>query len=251
MEPAFIISAFLAGFLTFLAPCTLPLVPIYLGFISGVDPKAFANKTAIKETRRKVLINGVAFVLGFTLIFILFGVLVGIVGQALVPYRLWLSRLGGLLIIAFGLYMLGIFKWQALSQTKKFSLEKYLHPGQPSSAFIVGATFALAWTPCVGPILGSILLLASTQTTVVQGALLLFIFSLGLAIPFLLVAVLFARALEYIKVLTKYTEFISLVAGVLLVLLGFLLLTNNFGWLTSSFFQWFSWLNYEGILNYL
>lgn len=217
MELTFILSAFVAGLLTFLAPCTLPLVPIYLGFVSGVDPNSLTSKELTKKARRKVLVNSIAFVLGFSLVFIIFGVLVGIVGQVLVPYRLWLSRLGGLFIIVFGLFMLGILKWPALSLTKKFSFQKYFHPGKPVSSFVVGASFALGWTPCVGPILGSILLIASTQATVVEGAFLLTIFSFGLALPFLGVAILFARALEYLKILTKYMWLFSLSGGIFLI----------------------------------
>lgn len=251
MDLALIIPAFIAGLLTFLAPCTLPLVPAYLGFISGVDTAALANPETAKGARRRIFWNGVAFIVGFSLIFIIFGTLAGLLGQALVPYRIWLARIGGGLIILFGLYMLGAFKIPLLSGEHRLPLFKWLRLGKPSSSLFIGGTFALGWTPCVGPILGSILLLAGTSTTALQGGLLLAVFSLGLAVPFLAIALGFSRATAFIGAATKYLKWVSVVGGVFLILLGGLLVTDNFGLTIQYGYQLLEFINYDGLLDYL
>lgn len=251
MDLALIIPAFIAGLLTFLAPCTLPLVPAYLGFISGVDQDALANPQTAAAARRKIFWNGVAFILGFAFVFIAFGTLAGLVGQALVPYRLWLARIGGALIMLFGLFMLGVFKIPLLSSDKRLPIFKWLHLGKPSSSLFIGGTFALGWTPCVGPILGSILLLAGTSGTALQGALLLSIFSLGLAIPFLIIALAFSRATKFIDASSKYLKGISVVGGLFLILLGVLLMTDNFGLTIQYGYRLLEFINYDRLLEYL
>jgi len=254
MEPisiGFIISAFIAGLLTFLAPCTLPLVPAYLGFISGVSTKDLDDPAKAKAARRKIILNGLFFILGFSIVFILFGTLAGLVGQGLVPYRIWLTRLGGAFVILFGLFMLGAFRLPFLQVDKKIKIPSFLTIGKPTSSLAIGSAFAFGWTPCVGPILGSILLLASTQATAFTGALLLTVFSIGLAIPFLLVAMGFSHATKYITKISKYLKWVSVIGGVFLILLGILLVTNNFSLLIQYGYQLFDFINYEGILDYL
>ena len=225
----FIITSFVAGLLTFLAPCTLPLVPAYLGFISGVDQEALKNPATAKAARRKIFFNGFAFIVGFSLVFIFFGVLAGFAGTALAPYRVWLARVGGVLVILFGLFMLGFFKLPFFQGDKHIPLPKWLTLGKPSSSLFIGGTFALGWTPCVGPILGSILLLAGTSGTALQGGIMLAVFSFGLAVPFLLIALAFSHATTYIEKISKYLKGVSIVGGVFLILLGLLLATDNFG----------------------
>lgn len=254
MEPisiGFIISAFVAGLLTFLAPCTLPLVPAYLGFISGVSTKELANPETAKAAQRKIMINGLFFVLGFSIIFILFGTLAGTLGQKLATSRILLGQIGGGLIIIFGLFMLGAFKIPALMGEKRIKIPSFLHVGKPTSSLAIGSAFAIGWTPCVGPILGSILLLASTSTSVAQGAILLAVFSFGLAIPFIALAFAFSRATQYIKKVEKYLKWVSIIGGVFLVFLGILLLTNNFSLLIQYGYKLFDFINYEALLDYL
>src|SRR3989344_7045516 len=177
MDFSLIIPAFIAGILTFLAPCTLPLVPGYLGFISGVSANDLRDPTKAKVARRKIFLNGVLYVIGFSLIFIILGSLFGLGGAALIKYRLWLSRIGGIFVIFFGLFMTGVLKLPLLNIEKHFGNIKALKPGNPASSLIFGAAFALGWTPCIGPILGSILTLAAASATVGQGAFLLAVFS--------------------------------------------------------------------------
>lgn len=253
MEIAFglIASAFFAGLLTFLAPCTLPLVPAYLGFISGVSTKDLEDPEKAKEARRKIVLNGVFFILGFSVIFIAFGTLAGFLGQSLVTSRDIIAKVGGVFIVIFGLFMLGVFKIPVLQLDKRIKIPSFLHVGKPTSSFVIGSTFAVGWTPCVGPILGSILLLASTSTTALQGGFLLAVFSLGLAIPFIFLAFAFSKATQYIQKITKYLKWVSIIGGVFLVILGGLLFTNNFSLVIQYGYTLFSFINYEGILDYL
>ena len=247
----FIIASFFAGLLTFLAPCTLPIVPAYLGFISGVDQDALKNPETSKVARRKIFLNGLAFIVGFSLIFIAFGVLAGFAGTALAPYRIWLARIGGALVILFGLFMLGFFKLPFFQTDKRIPVPKWLTLGKPRSSLFIGGTFALGWTPCVGPILGSILLLAGTSGTAFTGGVMLTVFSIGLAIPFLLIALAFSKATAYIDRISKYLKWVSIIGGVFLILLGLLLATDNFGLTIQYGYELFDFINYEGLLEYL
>lgn len=251
-----ILPAFIAGLLTFLAPCTLPLVPAYLGFISGASAKDLQDPTKLKCIRRRVLWNGLFYVLGFSAVFVGLGVVFGLGGVALAKYQLLLTRIGGGFVIFFALYLMNILDKipglkQILSAEHRMKLPQSLKPGSPSSSFIFGATFAFGWTPCVGPILGSILLLASSTATVLQGAFLLSVFSLGLAIPFLLIALGIGHASETVKKLSKILPYISFIGGVFLLFLGILLVTNSMGiWLTWAY-ELFSFFEYEALLDYL
>lgn len=252
MDFSLIIPVFIAGILTFLAPCTLPLVPGYLGFISGVSMEDLKRGKIGKKEKRKVMMNGVLYVIGFSIVFILLGTIFGIGGIALAEYRLLLSRIGGVVIILFGLFMLHI---PGLNFMKFLNTEKRFHtklkPGEPASSLIFGATFALGWSPCVGPILGTVLILSSNVTTVWQGAFLLAVFSLGLAIPFLLIAASVAHAMSYVKKLTKHLNTISTVGGIFLIIMGVLLVTDNLVIWNAFFYDAFEFIGYERLLDHL
>lgn len=251
MDFSLIIPAFFAGLITFLAPCTLPLVPGYLGFISGVSSTDLEDQSRARRARGKIFINGVFYIIGFSAVFIILGSLLGLGGQALGQYRIWFSRIGGVFVIIFGLYMLGILRLSFLSAQKTFNTAKVVRPGNPLSSFVFGTAFAFGWTPCVGPVLGAILTLAASSATVGSGAFLLSVFSAGLAAPFLVIALLIDRASRGIAIISKYLKFISLVGGVFLIFLGFLLITDMFAlWLTYAY-KIFNFLNYEALLKYL
>ena len=247
----FIAASFFAGLLTFLAPCTLPLVPAYIGFISGVDQKELKDPKTAAAARRKIFLNGLAFIVGFSAVFIAFGVLAGFAGTAIAPYRIWLSRIGGVLVIIFGLFMLGLFKIPLFQTDKRIPIPKWLTLGRPSSSLFIGGTFAVGWTPCVGPILGSILLLAGTSSSALQGGFMLTVFSIGLALPFLVIAAAFSKATAYIEKISKYLKAVSIVGGVFLIFLGFLLATNNFGILIQYGYELLDFINYDRLLDYL
>lgn len=251
MDFSLIIPSFIAGILTFLAPCTLPLVPGYLGFISGVSINDLQDPNKSKTARWKIFLNGVFYVIGFSLVFIMLGSLFGLGGAALVKYRLWLARLGGVFVIFFGLFMTGILKLPWLNVEKHVSGVKALKPGNPLSSLIFGATFAFGWTPCVGPILGSILTLAASSATISEGAFLLAVFSLGLAVPFLIIAASIGSASAYLLKLSKYLNIITIIGGVFLIFLGILLLTNNLGIWIAYFYRFFNFINYDSLLDYL
>lgn len=251
MEFSLIIPAFIAGILTFLAPCTLPLVPGYLAFISGASVEDLKDSEKTKSAKRRIFLNGFLYVLGFSFVFIVFGTLAGFLGSALVLYRIWLTRIGGILVIIFGLFLLGVLKLPFLTKDFQLKVGGAIGGGQGRNSFILGSAFAFGWTPCVGPILGSILLLASTTTTALKGMLLLSIFSAGLAIPFLAVALGVGSAAKYISKLSKLLSVISIIGGIFLIVLGILLFTNKMTLLISYGYQFFDFINYERLLDYL
>jgi cytochrome c-type biogenesis protein len=254
MDFSLVIPAFVAGILTFLAPCTLPLAPAYLSFISGASAKDLADPTQLKTIRRKVVLNGLFYVLGFSIVFILLGVVFGIGGLALAKYQAVLSQIGGGFIIIFGLYLMHIFDLSFLNflqSEKRFNVAGKLKPGNPLSSTILGITFALGWTPCVGPILASILFLASSTATVFQGAFLLAVFSLGLAVPFMALAFGVGHAVKTVQKLSKILPYISFIGGAFLLFLGILLVTGKMSiWLAWAF-KAFSIFDYDAILNLL
>jgi cytochrome c-type biogenesis protein len=237
METAFILSAFFAGVIMFLAPCTLPLVPGFLSFVSAGEKK-------------KMIINTLFFILGFSLIFILFGALVSFLGSKILIARSILSKVGGVLIVIFGLYMLRVFSLPFFDTARNFFHFKHLKPGNSGSAFILGVSFATGWTPCVGPILASILLLASNSETVLSGILLLSVFSFGLAIPFLVTAIL-SHKFKNIFANISSNEWVYKLGGVFLIFIGILLFTDNFYLLLRWGFNLLNFLGYESILNLL
>lgn len=241
-----IIPSFFAGLLTFLAPCTLPLVPGYLAFISGAGTREEREKN-----RGKIFWNGVAFIIGFSLVFIILGTIAGLIGSAFAPYQVWLSRVAGISIIVFGLFMIGILKIPILNQEQRLKAPSIFKRGNLAGSFLFGSTFSLGWTPCVGPILGSILLLASTGATALEGALLLATFSLGLAVPFLFIAFSISRAEKYLEKISKYLNMVSVVGGIFLVMLGTLVLTGNMSIFLSWSYRALQFLQYDRLIDYL
>ena len=224
---ALIASSFIAGLFTFFAPCTLPLVPAFLGVISGVGREDLKDPEKIKEVRGRIFVNALFYVLGFSLIFILFGVAFSFLGKILI-FRLWIQRVGGVLIALFGLVLLGWLKLPFLRKDYQIRVPKLFQRAGKTNSFAIGSLFALGWSPCVGPLLGSILLLASGSQTVFQGTLLLVVFSAGLAIPFLLTALLIGRAFSAFDRWGRALRIINVIGGVFLLALGVLLVSDQF-----------------------
>jgi cytochrome c-type biogenesis protein len=230
-EPATlgIVVAFAAGLLSFLSPCVLPLVPSYIGFLTGMTLPEMAGR------RRAALVHALLFVGGFSLVFILLGASATALGRALNYYQVWLQRVGGVLIILFGLICLGAFKAGLLTQERRVHLER--KPIGYLGSAVVGMAFAAGWTPCIGPVLGGILGLAATSADVSRGMLLLGAYSAGLALPFLIAAVAVESFLDWFQRFRRFLPWVMRVSGILLVLVGFLLLTGEFtrlaGWLQS------------------
>ena len=216
--------AFTAGLLTFLSPCLLPLIPSFIAYITGVSFTDLNDNTKYVEVRRKTIIHSLLFIFGFSVVFILLGLTATFIGKALFQYQKWIRIAGGLLIIVFGLDLAGILKLNFLSKDRRFNVTT--KGSTYFGSFLVGVTFAAAWTPCAGPILGSILVMAGTKASMAQGAVLLSIYSLGIAIPFFLTGLAVNAFLAYFKRFAKVINIITIIGGVFLIIIGILVLTN-------------------------
>jgi cytochrome c-type biogenesis protein len=212
--------AFTAGLLSFLSPCVLPLIPSYVGFLTGMTAEE------LERRRGTAVLHGLWFVGGFTLVFVLLGAGASAVGNLFRTQQLWLGRIGGVLVILFGLYLLGVLRPAFLMRERRIDLAR-----KPLGYFgsgIVGFTFGAAWTPCIGPILGAILTLAATREGLGSGVGLLAVYALGLAVPFLLTALALDRFLIWFQRFRRYLVWVDRTAGVMLIVLGVLLVTDNF-----------------------
>ncbi len=221
MEPTVGLAlAFTAGILSFLSPCVLPLIPSYITFITGMG---FEDVT---RSRRTTMVHAMLFVFGFSLIFVALGIGATALGSLLLAYRDWISRIGGVLVIVFGLYMLGVLRIGAMATDTRVHLSD--KPMGYLGTVLVGIAFGAGWTPCIGPILGAILTYASTSDDLSQGMLLLGTYSLGLAVPFLLSAFAIERFLGAFQKFRKHMGTVNRISGVLLIIVGVLMLTNWF-----------------------
>ncbi|MBI2072493.1 MAG: sulfite exporter TauE/SafE family protein [Gemmatimonadetes bacterium] len=221
--------AFLAGVLSFLSPCVLPLVPSYVSFITGL------SLDEVGERRWTALTHALLFILGFTLIFVALGATATGLGRLLNYNQVWLERVGGALIILFGVYLLGGFRWMFLERERRVHIQD--KPLGYLGSVLVGLAFGAGWTPCIGPILGSILLYTSTQAGLREGIVLLLAYSFGLAVPFVLAAVAVERFIEWFRRYRKYIPLTTRLSGALLVAVGLLVATGYFsllaGWLQA------------------
>ncbi len=225
--------AFLAGFVSFVSPCVLPLIPAYVTFLTGSSFDEVSAGAA--GERRRLMLNGTFFVLGFSAVFVLMGLGASAIGQFLTGNLPIVRRLGGLVVIAFGLYMMGVLRVFALDRERR--VQARMRPPGPANSLLLGMTFAAGWTPCIGPVLASVLVLAGTSSTAGQGALLLLTYAAGLAVPFLLLTVFLSRMRAVLRKLLPHVERIRFASGALLVVLGVMLYTNTFVLLNS----WFNW----------
>ena len=207
-----------AGFISFLSPCVLPLIPGYISYISG------QNLEQIVEKKQKILAKTIIFSLGFSLVFISFGATASYFGSFLINYSDTLRIIAGIIIIIFSLQIMGVLKLNILNKEKRFYTKNYSN--NLFFPFLVGTAFAFGWTPCIGPVLGSILTLAAVETSIAQGVILLSFYSLGLAIPFILSGYAITKFLSVSKNLKSKMRLISLIGGSILLITGILILTN-------------------------
>ena len=221
---------FLQGVVSFFSPCFLPLLPAYLSFLAG---QGIINEKQYK-TSKKLLINSSFFVLGFTVVFVLLGATATALGSFLVQNVVIIRKIGGIFIILFGLYNMGIIKLPLLLKEKKI----HYSPKKASfaSSFLLGISFSFGWSACIGPFLAPILTLSAYSETVYYGMLLLFIYSLGLAIPFLLIAFAFGHIWKYVQKIYKHMNIIRIISGLLLVVMGILIFMNR-SYLLINLFQ--------------
>lgn len=228
-----IIAAFTAGVLSFLSPCVLPLIPAYLSFMTGLSASELSDEN---RSVSKVLVPALLFVAGFSLVFVAFGASASVLGQLLLGYRDVIEKVAGLALVGFGVLMLGVIRLPWLYGEARMDLGRTRKFGR-WAAFVMGVAFAAGWTPCVGPILGSILALAGSSGSVATGALLLLAYSLGLGLPFVAVALLFGRLGGALSWMNRNALAMNRFAGAVLIIVGALIFFGQLGvlatWLTS------------------
>ena len=244
MEQVNFLTAFLFGLLSFVSPCVLPIVPGYLSFISGLSFDEMMNERSAKEVRKKLLLNSLMFVFGFSTVFIVLGASASVVGKFLQSNLDIISKIAGGIIIVFGLHMIGIFKIKFLQYEKRF--QSNAKPLGLLGTFLVGLAFAFGWTPCIGPILASILAIAAQQDSVGKGILLLTFYSAGLGIPFLLTGLSISAFYKVFNKFKHHLHKVEIVGGVMLVIFGVLIMTNSLTIISALLSEWFPFLNELG-----
>ena len=220
-----LIAAFVAGFLSFVSPCVLPLIPGYISFVSGVSVEEMRADAAPATSRLQVFVTSLAFVLGFSLVFIALGASATAIGKFLFAKLPLLSKIAGGILIIFGLHTMGVFRLAFLETEKRVHAQR--KPAGPLGAILVGIAFAFGWTPCIGPILGGILAIAGSRNSVNEGVTLLAVYSLGLGIPFLLTSLAINQFFGAAKRIRRHYHAIELTSGALLVVIGVLILTGQ------------------------
>jgi len=226
IEQVSLVTAFAAGIVSFLSPCVLPLVPGYMSFISGVSLDELRAADRQADARRAVLVNTGFFILGFTIVFVLLGAAASSLGALLLDNQIWLQRVAGVVVVIFGLHLVGLIKIEWLYRDKRY--HGAVKPRGPMGALLLGLAFAAGWTPCIGPILAGILAMAATKSSLWQGVVLLAVYSAGLGIPFLLTGLATERFLETFQRLRPFMGVIERVGGVMLIVVGVMIFTDNF-----------------------
>ena len=224
MSDVNILVAFTAGIFSFLSPCVLPIIPSYLSFVSGVSLQEMRAAQIASHIRKRVVLNSLAFILGFSLVFISLGASASFLASFFLGYRSLIRVLGGIFILAVGIYLLGVVKFSVLDRYLQIHLKD--KPAGYLGSAVVGITFGAAWIPCVGPILGAILTLAATSSEIGTGILYLATYAAGLAVPFFLSAVAVNSFFEFSQKFRRYLQAVHVTAGILLIIVGILLITD-------------------------
>lgn len=238
------VGALLAGFLSFVSPCVLPLIPGYLSFISGLSMDQLADKGRRRENMIRVGISSFVFVLGFSTVFILLGATATFVGSWLRDNIGLFNKVAGVVLVLFGLHVMGVFRIRALNYEKRFhsSSRRFGLFG----SYVVGVAFAFGWTPCIGPILGGILTLAANEGSVARGMILLSFYSAGLGIPFILFALLFNYFVGFFGFFRKHFHTVEIISGLLLVAVGILIFFDMLQVISIYLLEWFPFLQNVG-----
>ena len=229
-----LITAFLAGFLSFISPCVLPLVPSYLMYLSGLSFRQLAHSTEHTMVKQVVVMHAVLFILGFSAVFIAFGASASILGQVLLDHQDAIRKVGAILMITFGLHVSGMVKLTWLMSERRVHVTA--RPAGPLASFLIGGTFAAGWTPCVGPILGTMLLYAATTDTLVDGVTLLAFYSLGLGVPLLIASLAVNRFVSLFQRMKTYLPLVSGISGVFLIMMGVVMYLDRLS-LWTAFFE--------------
>ena len=226
------LAVFLEGLASFLSPCVLPLIPLYIGYLAG-GTKTVQADGSISYPRKKVFLNTLCFVFGIALAFFLLGLAATAFGSFLKDHRVLFSRIGGIVIILFGLFQLGVFGSRFLSRERRLPLNLSKIAINPLLALVMGFTFSFAWTPCVGPLLGSVLLMASSAASAAKGFLLIGVYTLGFILPFLAVGIFTSTLLRFFKKHQKIVRYTVKIGGILMIVMGIMLLTGWMNGITS------------------
>ena len=225
--------AFSAGFLSFVSPCVLPLIPSYVSYITGISFEDLVEGGDDKNFTKVTLYNSLAFILGFTIVFVSLGASSSYFGSLLRDYQELIMRVGGILVIVFGLFIMGILKLDFINRDKKFHIQE--KPAGLIGSVFVGIVFAAGWTPCIGPLLGSILSIATSEGSVLFGVELLFVYSIGLGVPFLITSLALNTFLRHVPKVTRHMRVITTISGLILIAIGVLLVTDRFAELSNLF----------------
>jgi cytochrome c-type biogenesis protein len=220
-----LLAAFAAGFLSFVSPCVLPLIPGYISFVSGVSVEEMRGDAAPAASRLQVFFTSLAFVIGFSLVFVALGASATAIGKFLFARLPLFSKIAGVILVIFGLHTMGVFRLAFLESEKRVHSQR--KPAGPFGAMLVGVAFAFGWTPCIGPILGGILAIAGSKNSVTEGVTLLAVYSLGLGIPFLITSLAINQFFGAAKKIRRYYHTIEVASGALLIVIGVLIMTGQ------------------------
>lgn len=230
-------GAFLAGLLSFISPCVLPIVPPYLAWLAGLSFEELKSETIESGTRRRIIVAALAFVLGFATVFVALGATASVIGKTIAQYFDVLSVIAGVIIIVMGLHFVGAFRIALLYREARIQVDR--KPAGMIGAYVMGLAFAFGWTPCVGPVLAAILFVAGSEGTALRGASLLAAYSFGIGIPFILAAVFASRFLAWAARFKRHMHKVEMAMGVLLILTGILFITGQMSaisyWLLETF----------------
>ncbi|MDY0131906.1 MAG: cytochrome c biogenesis protein CcdA [Desulforegulaceae bacterium] len=226
-------AAFGAGLLSFFSPCIIPLLPAYFSFITGVSIEELLEREKDSALKKQIILSTLMFISGFTLVFVLMGFSATAAGGLFSKFGNYLRIIGGTVVIILGLHLTGIIQLRFLQMEKRIELKQ--KPVHLIGSFFAGNAFAAGWTPCIGPILGSILVIASSQETMTQGGFLLLIYSLGLAVPFFILSFFIHFLLSFMQKTRKFIRFLNVFAGVFLILLGIVLIADKLGQISNFF----------------
>lgn len=229
-----VFTAFLAGIVSFVSPCVLPLIPAYLSFLTGSSVEELKAQSDA-ASRARTMLHALCFVAGFTVVFMAIGLSASALGSAFVDYKDWIARIGGVVVIVLGLNMVGLFKITALMMDKRPQFRSANRSFLAS--FLVGIGFAAGWSPCIGPIL-SLIILKASQQQYGEASFFLFVYSMGLAVPLLITAAAITQALTALNKVKRYLGVIETVAGVFLILAGLVIVTGTFGRVAGFFYQY-------------
>jgi len=230
-----LLIAFMAGVFSFISPCVLPLIPSYLTYITGISFDELVDNRS-QSVRRRTLFHSLFFILGFTLVFVALGASATYVGAFFQENQVIIRRVGGVIVILLGIHITGVIKLKLLEREKRFEFTD--KPIGYLGSVLVGIAFAAGWTPCIGPILASILLYASTSDNVGGGIILLVAYSLGLGVPFLVSALAFNSFLTYFSKFNRYLRIVSIISGIFLIIIGFLLVFDYLSVLSQYLNMW-------------